>query len=130
MNTRQAYLIYSVYQNNKTSAENARNHAHEMQYLMGAGIRYKQLKGVYNGVSELSLMIAWSSEAETHVQNTCMLYNQESYLHADANGLATLNAPSGRVITKLGKLKRISASEAKDVDHSMDVDTQEHFVYA
>lgn len=130
MNTKQSYLIYSVYQSNKTSAENARNHMHEMNYLRNAGIKYKQLKGVYNGVSELSLMVAWSSDTETHVQNTCLLYNQESYLYSDANGLATLNAPSGEVLSKLGKLKLISASEAKEVDHSMDVDNEQHFTYA
>ena len=130
MNIKPAYIIYSVFQNDKTSAENARNHAHEMRYLSNAGIKYKQLKDVYNGVSELSLLVGWTPETETHVRNTCMLYSQESYLHSDANGLTTLNAPSGKVIAKLGKYKTLTQSEAKELDHSFDIETQQYFTYA
>lgn len=130
MNTRQAYLIYSVYRNENSRAENSRNHFHEMKFLSNAGIKFKQLKGVYKGTSELSFMIPWSDQNETHVQNTCLLYSQECYINSDSNGLTTLNAPSGKVLARLGKFREITPEQAKSIDHSMDIDTGVHFVYA
>jgi hypothetical protein len=130
MNTRTPYLIYSVFQNNKTSNENFKNHEHEKQYLKNAGVKFKELKRVYNGVSELSLMVCWNSETLEHVEATAKLYDQESYLHSDTNGIASLFDKNGSFITRLGKFQKLTAKEALKQDHNLDIENEVYFNYA
>lgn len=130
MNIKPRYYIYSVFQAGENAELNKLRHLRELEFLKKAGVNYKELIGVYNGQAEYSVMVPALHKVQEHVQATCKLYNQECYLFSDANGEASLFNSLGDFICKLGKFKELTANEAKNTDHSFDVQSKRYFTYA
>ena len=73
------YIIYSVYQKSYPSVYNLAKHLDHLKALKGVGIRCKQLKGIYNGDKETSVLTAYDYNIKTFALAKNGL-NQESIL--------------------------------------------------
>lgn len=83
-----SHIIFSVYQANYSDQSNQFNHENTLGLLEGLGVKYIEVKGVYNGSAETSILV--SSSQKQLVERICRLYRQECFLNVDENNNAEL----------------------------------------
>ena len=77
----QPIIIFSVFQSHLSHGENLNNHKHTLVQLSRDNIGHKVVKGVYNGDSELSIIV--DQKHVDHILRLAKTYNQESILFSD-----------------------------------------------
>lgn len=111
MNITEPILIFSVEKTELTDRENMVATAEVEDTLTSSDIPYNKVEGCFDGVTEQSFIV--SANYEGRVKEYCQAFNQDSYLLIDANGTAALFTSEGKHITELGRLVKVSESEAK-----------------
>lgn len=100
-------IIFSVYQADKSEAENLNKHYDERLLLENTGIEYIETLGVYNGVKERSLIV--DAKYESLIRDITAIHNQECYLLLDQDRNASLVTPKG-VSKSIGIFKAVPDS--------------------
>ena len=103
-------IIFSVFRANETNEYNKDVHETVKVSLQSKNIGFKELMGVYNGVSELSLLVL--ANHENVVKDLCAQFKQECYLFSGPDRNSELVYPDNRR-ESIGTLQRISEHEAK-----------------
>lgn len=109
----QPIIIFSVFRANETNEHNKDVHETVKVSLQSKNIGFKELMGVYNGVSELSLLVL--AHNENAVKDLCAQFKQDCYLYSGPDRNTELVYPDNRR-ESIGTLQRISEYEAKSLN--------------
>lgn len=120
MNTQIPFYVFSVQRSELSEEENRGRVGFVRTWLKRAGIRAYPVVGRYKGEEESSFIVfdntPGSDEMRRHVLNIANLYEQESILHVDANGLAYLYSSTGALLSTLGMWREIPAEQAAQLE--------------
>ena len=126
------FIIFSVFQTTLGELENTNNHLDAAQYLRNAGIKSKQVHGVYtherhgSKVQELSILVCQS--ALPKVILLAQRYNQESLLIVNADRSAQLRFADGSLLP-VGQWQVTTKEGAmREDNYTFDQSTGEYYV--
>lgn len=111
-------VIFSAFRSELSEATNEYHHLEAMEVLRDNGIRFKEVLGVYKGVSEKSIVVVLDSVSQLHIPiGIANRYNQESVLILDADTRkANLYYLKSGQSESIGVFEAVSESEAKSRD--------------
>ena len=91
-NKKDAFIIFSVFQDRLSRVENLENHNKVLKHLKNFGLKFKQVEGVYRGESELSIMVPIINQVFDYptVKQLAHIYNQQCILFVDSDRNAEL----------------------------------------
>ena len=91
-NKKDAFIIFSVFQDRLSRADNLENHNKVLKHLKTFDLRFKVVEGVYRGESELSIMVPVINQVFDYstVEQLAHIYNQHSILFVDSDRNAEL----------------------------------------
>ena len=129
-------IIFSVYQDNKGYETNISNHKHIIGELKYKGVAFKEVIGVYNGKSEVSIMAEIKrgyEDINLYVPLICILYNQESFLRLgriQAHGLRKAELVyQGGGVNGIGYFRSVAKSKAIVTDaYTYDIETDTYYM--
>lgn len=125
---KQSILIFSVFQKNRQDYENQDNTQGVLNILDFFNIGHKVLKGVYQGISEDSILVLDTPENRSMVEEFCSQFNQECYLYSDTERDSFLVYPDNSMVS-IGTLKPVSKDLASKQDgYSLDVTTNTYWI--
>ena len=111
-NKKDAFIIFSVFQNRLSRVENLENHNKVLKHLKTFGLKFKQVEGVYRGESELSIMVPVINQVFDYstIEQLAHIYNQHSILFVDSDRNAELRfmvQPFDASLNKLPKSEKL-----------------------
>lgn len=115
MNISNPFYIFSVERKELSAEENAGRTAFVHSYLQRAGLPHFVVNGRYRGCAEKAFLVFDSAgwpDLRGYISNLARLYEQESFLYVDANGLASLHSSNNAPLGMLGRWQEIPADKA------------------
>jgi hypothetical protein len=91
-NKKDAFVIFSVFQDKLSKLENLENHNKVLKHLKTFGLKFKQVEGVYRGEKELSILVPVINQVFDYstVEQLAHIYNQQCILFVDSDRNAEL----------------------------------------
>ncbi len=127
MNIKPNVLIFSVFQKALPVYINRMAHDQILGILKRQGYPVIELKGRYDGIDELSILVEGFQHRET-VERMCLEFKQECYLESHNDRATFLVYPNGRR-ESIGTLTPVSKQEAEQVgSFSYNAEIDQHFV--
>lgn len=120
MNLMDKLLFISAESRKLNIAENLKRGEELRKLLSVQGCRFSDTKNYYKGAYENGFVIHLVNEEQAkNIRDMVFkLYNQDSVLERDADGLAYLVDKNGKYNT-LGRLKKVN--DVKDLDHYVEI---------
>lgn len=120
-------IIFSVFRKRETFEYNMDVHATIKNVLLGENISFKELVGLYEGVSEMSLLV--HAQHEDYVRNLCKQFDQECYLISNENRDTKLVYLNNTPDMDIGTLMNVSKVEAlTSPGYTYDMDTNQYWI--
>jgi hypothetical protein len=107
-------------------AADASNTTAAMQELRAAGVEFKRVQGVYDGMGKDSFVVMNTPENRAKVQKLAQKFNQESIMHTDNEGNAKYIFANGEE-KSIGQIHEISAAEAVGKNHTFDPESGKYY---
>ena len=111
MNVKSNVLIFSVFQKSSSLVSNATSHARVVKGLQAQNIPFVELRGKYEGVEELSILVEGFSHRPL-VESLCKEFKQECYLESHNDRASFLVFPNGDK-TAVGTLQGVTKEVAE-----------------
>lgn len=108
MNTKQQFIIMSASTLDKTIEQNKVRHENLLSDIISFKLPLVEVNGSYKGNKEMGVLVKISNYLELDALKALgRLYNQESILYSDSNGLVSLEYMQDSESSILGKMQEV-----------------------
>lgn len=129
--TKKPFVIISAERSTNTIKENKKNHLDLWLQLKRDGFSIKEVKGVYKGTVEKSIIVIlnqrWLAVELATFKNYAAIFDQESILFVDEERNASLIFPKQVEAEKLGKFIAVTKGIATQMSNYT-FDGKDHYV--